>query len=44
MITIVPFATYSISGKEKYLGNLESRPKQLRIGLRTIFRFDKNKW
>ncbi len=44
MITLVPFVTYSISGKESFYGNNDNRPKQLRLGLRSIFRFDKNKW
>lgn len=44
MLTLVPFVTYSIAGKEKFYGNDENRPKQLHLGLRSIFRFDKNKW
>jgi len=44
MITLVPFVTYGFGLKENLFGNPDNKPKQLKLGIRSIFRFDKNKW
>ncbi len=44
LLTLVPFATYGFGLSESFYGNEENKPRQLKIGIRSIFRFDKNKW
>jgi len=44
LLTLTPYATYGLAGKEDFYGNPTNRPKQLHLGLRSTLRFDKNKW